>query len=210
MTSVSRVNCDPIVMKPGDAHDVALYKRTDWFSFMGFARMHVSVSGGPIHEPYTELIQLFTDGWWDDFESWTVYRHEEDAIAGGKVVHKVWKIDRDKKRFRALGAKEAPRAWWDEPNVVESEFEVPAKWISDLARRLGRINVPPICEGPSSDKITTTFRLRLWHGDQESEFKWGKYRPKRWTALFELFDGLEKELREKARRAARKTPPRRR
>ena len=45
-------------------------RRRDWVMFEGYAHMHVSIAGGPIHEPYEEAIQLFIIPWRGEYESW--------------------------------------------------------------------------------------------------------------------------------------------
>src|SRR5436190_23056616 len=71
-------NLDPVEWRP------------DWTLFYGYARMHVSVSGGPVHDPHKEVLQLFIEPWMGDYESWTVYRHEAGAYKDGKIVFKKW------------------------------------------------------------------------------------------------------------------------
>lgn len=160
--------------------------------------MHVSNSGGPIHDPHKEVMQLFTGDWFEAYESWTIYRHELDIAGDGKVVHKVWEIAKDKERFRALGDKEAPKEWYEEPNVVETTLVVPSKWVSDLEDRIESMSIRPICGEHASASGRTLFRIRFWRGDQESKFSW-REPAKPWKVLGALFSDLEKELQQKLR-----------
>jgi hypothetical protein len=183
-------------MSENHSEDVSLFKRPDWMRFMGYARMHVSVSGGPIHNPHTEVLQLLTDFWFDGLESWTVYRHEREITGDGKVVHKAWEIEKDKARFRALGNKEAPKEWLDETNITEATIQVDAKWVSDLEHRIDAIRIPPICGEAGPLTLGPRFQLRLWRADQKAELAWKREPPEGWKALSELFIDLQRELRE--------------
>ena len=76
-----------------------------WVWFKSRARMHVSVSGGPIQAPHQTVLQLMIEPWEGDYESWTVYRHETNPADDGKLVFKKWNYEAAKKRFRTLNLK---------------------------------------------------------------------------------------------------------
>jgi len=173
-------------------------KRRDWILFYGYARMRVSASGGPIHGPHKEVLQLFVEPWKGDAESWAVYRHEAGAQKDGKIVSKKWNREADRERFRSLGNEEAPKEWRSSSSVTERQVLVPGRWVSLLERKLGTLQVPPIAGPVRPLSRSTSFRLRLWRSRQRSEFRWEPTPPKAWEPLSRLFDSLLRSFRQHA------------
>ena len=170
-------------------------RRRDWVMFEGYAHMHVSIAGGPIHEPYEEAIQLFIIPWRGEYESWTVYRHNADSWKGGKIVFKKWDRTKDVERFRALGDEKAPKEWFSSTSVIQREFPVKARWVKDLELKVSRLSIPPI-SGPVLELTRKTrYRVRFWRGRWDSEFTWEGTAPKGWLPLARLFDALLKNVR---------------
>ncbi len=160
--------------------------------------MHVSVSGGPIHGPHKEVLQLSIGPWKGDAESWTVYRHEAGAHKDGKIVFKKWNREADRRRFRALGDKEAPQEWSRTTNVVERQIPLAGRWVSALERKIGALSIPPIAGPVRPLSRSTSFRFRLWRSRQKSEFCWHPTPPKAWRPLANLLDSLLRSFRQHA------------
>src|SRR5882672_661982 len=176
----------------------AVEKRRDWIRFCGFARMHVWVSGGPIHAPHERVLQLLIKPWADDHESWTVYRHEKDPHKDGKIVFKKWNYAADRERFLALGRKVAPKAWDTKTNVGERHFPVSGRWVSGLERAVGALSVPPIAGTVRPLLRDTEYQLSLWRSRQESEFSWHPIPPAAWKPMSRLFSTLLRNFRQHA------------
>ncbi len=166
--------------------------------FSGFAMMRVWNSGGPIHAPHDRVLQLLIKPWDGDHESWTVYRHEAGAHKPGKVVFKKWDCEADKRRFRALGQKRAPRSWRDTTNVTEKQYFVPGSWVSSLERSIEELSVPPIAGAVRPLPRDTVYQLSLWRSRQEAEFSWNPTPPARWRPLARLFFSLLRSFRNHA------------
>jgi hypothetical protein len=166
--------------------------------FAAYAGMKVSVSGGPIHGPHEQVLQLFIRPWKGDAEAWTVYRHEAGGHKDGKIVFKKWNREADKVRFRALGDKEAPQDWRRTPNVVERQIPLAGRWLSGLERKIGALSIPPIAGPVRRLSRSTCFRFRLWRSRQESEFSWHPTPPKAWRPLANLFNSLLVTFRQHA------------
>ena len=177
---------------------VPIEKRRDWLLFSGHARMHVWVSGGPIHDPHERVLQLLIRPWMGDDESWTVYRHQKDAIKGGKLVFKKWNRKADMERFRALGKKGAPRDWKTKPNVTERQFSLPGRWVQQLERSVGTLAVPPIAGPVQPLSRATEYKLSFWRSRQESEFRWRPTAPRSWRRLADMFECLLLNFRQHA------------
>jgi hypothetical protein len=173
-------------------------RRRDWLLFAGYARMRVSISGGPRHEPHKEVLQLFIEPWKGDFESWTVYRHKAGPNEDGKIVFKKWDREADKQRFRALGAKKAPKGWYGSTSVTERQIPVSGRWVSALERKIGSLRIPPITGPVRPLSRSTSYRFRLWRGRQESVFEWHPTPPSGWRPIAALFDSLWRSFRQHA------------
>jgi len=173
-------------------------RRRDWILFSGYARMHVSVSGGPIHGRHKEVLQLFIEPWKGDPQSWTVYRHEGGVHNNGKIVFKKWDSEADRKRFRALGRKEAPKRWCGTTSVTENHIPVSGRWVKALERKVGLLLIPPIAGEVQPLSRDTSFRLRLWRNRQSSEFCWNPTPPVAWRPLTRFFFSLRRSFRRHA------------
>jgi hypothetical protein len=171
-------------------------KRRDWIMFAGYARMHVSVSGGPIHDPHQEVLQLMIEPWKGDYESWTVYRHGNDPKKAGKIVFKKWNREADKARFHGLGHKEAPKEWIGTDAITEQQIPVPGRWVSSLERRLDTLRIPPIAGIVRPFSSADPLRLRLWRESQQSEFQWQQNPPRAWEPISRLFNSLLRTFRD--------------
>ena len=169
--------------------------RHDWVMFSGLARMRVWVSGGPIHAPHDPVLQLLIKPWDGDDESWTVYRHENGAQKPGKIVFKTWDQGAEKKRFRALGKKAAPRSWRDTANVAEKQYTVPGRWVRALERRIEALSVPPMAGAVRPLARETEFTLSLWRSRQKATFSWNPTPPAQWLPIANLFRSLLKAFR---------------
>jgi hypothetical protein len=129
-----------------------------------------------------------------------VYRHEAGAQKDGKIVFKKWNREAHKARFRALGAKEAPKEWRSmSTSVTEREIPVPGRWIRILERKIGSLRVPPIAGPVRSLSRSTSFCLRLWRSGQRSEFRWHPIAPRAWEPLSSLFHSLLHSFRRHAK-----------
>ena len=173
-------------------------KRRDWLLFSGFARMHVWVSGGPIHEPHEPVLQLLVMPWHGDDESWTLYRHQENTRKAGKIVFKKWNREADKERFRGLENTEIPGNSDAKTNVTERPLIVSGRWVAALERTVGALSVPPIAGSVRPLARTTKYRLSLWRGRQEAVFHWRSTPPKAWRPLASLFHSLLKSFQQHA------------
>ncbi len=156
--------------------------------------MHVSISGGPIHDPHQEVLQLLIRPWGGNDESWTVYQHQDGGSNEGKIVHKKWDTEKDLEKFRLLGDEKMPKDWLDETSVAETSFSVPGVWVVELEKRVASIDIPLITLGGQPLSRLTNFRLSLWCGREESEFEWEGSPSERWSALEKLFKELETEF----------------
>lgn len=170
-------------------------KRRDWVRFSCLAKMHVWVSGGPIHDPHKPVLQLLIQPWKGDYEAWTVYRHAEGDRKAGKIVFKKWNREADRERFRALGNEEAPKDWDHKPNVLEKHFPVSGRWVAGLESAVGKISIPLIAGPVQPLSADTEYKLSLWRGRQESEFSWHAAPPKGWRPLANLFGSLLRNFR---------------
>ena len=170
-------------------------RRRDWLRFSAFARMHVSVRGGPINAPHEPVLQLFIEPWMGDYESWTVYRYGEDSRKDGKIVFKKWNREADRERFRALGDREAPHDWDTRLNVAKRHLPVSGRWVRALEHALEELSVPPIAGPIQPLSRETEYTLRLWRSRQTSEFEWRPTAPKAWRPLARLFDSLLRDFR---------------
>jgi hypothetical protein len=174
-------------------HTDPVEKRSDWMRLYMSAWNRVWVSGGPINEPYERVLQLLIRPWDGDHESWAVYRHGKDSRKNGKIVFKKWDYEADKERFRALGAKEAPKDW--EATVSETQLTVPTRWLSALEQAVGKLSVPPIAGTIRPLRRETEFQLSFWRSRQESEFSWNPTPPAGWKPLARLFTELLRSFR---------------
>lgn len=172
--------------------------RRDWLMFAGFARMHVWNSGGPIHAPHDRVIQLLIKPWDGDDESWTVYRHAAGGHKHGKIVFKKWDCEADKRRFRALGQKQAPKHWRDTTSVAEKQYAVSGHWVRALERRIEALSVPPIAGAVRPLPRATEYTLSLWRSRQEAEFSWNPTPPAAWRPIASVFFSLLRALRRHA------------
>jgi hypothetical protein len=167
-----------------------------WLEFSSRARMHVWTSGGPIHAPHKEVLQLLIEPWDGDYESWTVYRHERDRRKDGKLVFKKWDYEAQKKRFRTLKLNAWRDVWRVDTEVTEKQFLLPASWVMNLERLVEKISIPPITGPVKPLSREVQYRLNFWRSRQRSEFRWHGLAPVGWRPLRSLFESLLQSFRE--------------
>ena len=161
-----------------------------WLEFASRAWMHVQISGGPIHAPHEEVLQLRVSPWQGNYESWTIYRHSSNPKKPGKLVIKTWDFDAQKKRFSKLKLKTQRDVWNLDMQINERQFPLPALWVGKLERTIERLSVPPITGPVKPLSRATEFRLRFWRSEQQSEFRWHGSAPPGWNRLSKLFESL--------------------
>jgi hypothetical protein len=166
--------------------------------FAGFARMRVWNSGGPIHAPHDRVLQLLISPWDGGEESWTLYRHEAGAHKDGKIVFKKWNSEMDKRRFRALGRKPAPKDWRNKVSVIEKQFQVFGQWVKALERKIETLSVPPIAGAVRPLAHETVYTLSFWRSHQRAEFSWNSTAPAAWRPIAKLFFSLLRAFRRHA------------
>jgi hypothetical protein len=161
-----------------------------WRMLASFAGMHVWVSGGPIHAPHVRMLQLLVSEYGDRTESWTIYRHETSERKNGKLVHKRWDVEKDRKKFLAMQGKQRPKDWYQNSSIVEKQFVLPAKWVRNLDGFLETLSVPLIAGQARTLYRRSRSKLNLWRGDQESLFEWDAPVPGAWEPLDRLFSSM--------------------
>lgn len=178
----------------GTKTDARRKRDYNWVKYAGRARMDVWNSGGPINAPHERVLQLLICPFEDTNESWTVYRHETDPAKDGKIVFKRWDCEADKPRFKKL-VRTVSDVWDIEPAVVQKQFPVPARWVTDLDDVVGGLSIPPICGAIKGPHFEKRHQLNFWRGNQESRFEWYEKPPPAWRPLQQLFAQLLRSFR---------------